>query len=216
MPTETIRRSQNLPPCLPGMEGVHRYWDSRHEAFAAKLVPGDIYVTTQNELLVTTLGSCISVCVHDRLKKMGGMNHFLLPLQAVDAGSWGGCSSATSTRYGNWAMEFLINTLVSQGCKPRNMEFKVFGGGKIGSGRTEDVGQRNIGFVIDYLSTEGYPISSLDVGDIYPRKVHFFPESGRARVKKLQHLRNDTIFEREIAYSRHINEDDTDGSVELF
>ncbi len=212
----TGSQKPTLPRCLPGMEGIHRYWDARHESFAAKLIPGDIYVTLQNELLVTTLGSCISVCIHDRLKRIGGMNHFLLPLQGENAGTWGGCSSATSTRYGNWAMELLINTMLKQGCQTRNMEFKVFGGGKMGGGKSEDVGQRNIGFVIDYLSTEGYPIASLDVGDIYPRKVHFYPESGRVRVKKLQHVRNDTIFEREVEYSQHINQDNTDGSVELF
>ena len=71
---------------------------------AAKILPGEYYVTTHDEIITTVLGSCVSACVWDTVFNVGGMNHFMLPLS--DNGSWGGSELlSTSTRYGNYAME---------------------------------------------------------------------------------------------------------------
>jgi chemotaxis protein CheD len=127
---------------------------------------------------MTTLGSCIAVCLWDRQAHVGGMNHFMLPD--------GGGNGNESGRYGSYAMELLINELMKMGANRMSLEAKVFGGGAVLSGMNSlNVGERNTAFVMDYLKTERIPIVSKDVMDVYPRKVCFFPHSGKAMVKRL-------------------------------
>ncbi|WP_198243342.1 hypothetical protein [methane-oxidizing endosymbiont of Gigantopelta aegis] len=67
------------PPSVPGFEHIRRYWDQENDIVAAKLLPGDFYVTRENEMITTVLGSCISACIRDIETGVGGMNHFMLP-----------------------------------------------------------------------------------------------------------------------------------------
>ncbi len=206
----------DLGVALPGFEHVKRYWDKTHQCVAAKILPGEYYVTVQDELITTVLGSCVSACIRDRRLGVGGMNHFMLPLS--EGGDWGGTAAdvlSTATRYGNFAMEHMINEILKHGGMKRNLEAKVFGGGQIMQ-NLSDVGARNIQFVEDYLRTEGIPILSDDVGDIYPRKVIFFPRTGRALVKRIRHMHNDTVVKRESAYQNEISKQPVQGDVELF
>ncbi|VAX07710.1 Chemotaxis protein CheD [hydrothermal vent metagenome] len=205
----------SFPPPITGFESINRYWDKRHSAIAAKILPGEYYVTTQNEIITTVLGSCVSACIRDRLFGIGGMNHFMLPLSNGEG--WGGAGDllSTATRYGNYAMEHMINDILSHGGHRRNLEVKVFGGGRIIAGMTS-IGDKNIAFVRDYLSREGLEIAGEDLGDIHPRKVVYFPATGRVMMKKLEHLHNDTVIKREEAYRHDIEEQPVEGEVELF
>jgi chemotaxis protein CheD len=200
---------------LPGFEGINRYWDRLHEAVAAKILPGEYYVTGRDEIITTVLGSCVSACIRDRLLRVGGMNHFMLP--ASEGGAWGGAGDPTSTatRYGNYAMEHMINDIFKHGGQRRSLEVKIFGGGQIINAMT-DIGRRNVEFVLDYLRTEGLTVTSRDVGDIYPRKVVYFPSTGRVLVKKLKTMHNDTILRREQAYQHDLEVKPLEGGVELF
>ncbi len=203
------------PPSLAQFGHIRRYWDPQHDSFAAKLLPGEYYVTLHREMICTVLGSCVSACVRDRASGIGGMNHFMLPLDRSHGESaWADASSA-ATRYGNVAMERLINDLLKAGAKRANLEFKLVGGGKVLAAMT-DVGAGNIDFVRNYMKTEGFAVSGEDLGDIYPRKVHFYPETGRVRVKKLLSTRNDTIFARERTYLQQVSDTPQTGDVELF
>jgi chemotaxis protein CheD len=205
----------DLPASLPQFGHIRRYWDPLHESFAAKLLPGEYYVTLHGEMIVTVLGSCVSACVRDRTTGLGGMNHFMLPLDRSHGESaWADATSA-ATRYGNVAMEMLINDLLKAGAKRSNLEFKLVGGGKVLAAMT-DVGAGNIEFIRNYMRTEGFAVAGEDLGDIYPRKVHFHPDSGRVRVKKLQSTRNDTIFARERSYLQQVSAAPQAGDVELF
>jgi chemotaxis protein CheD len=146
------------------------------------------------------------------------MNHFMLPLTDKKAHevNWGKRGIASdATRYGNFAMEHLINTILKNGGRRENLLAKVFGGGKVLAQMT-DVGKRNIDFALHYLKTENIKIETTDTGDLYPRKVIFEPSSGRAFVKKLYTLHNDTIVQREKDYVKHIDCSKVDGDVELF
>ena len=206
---------RKLPAALPQFSHIRRYWDPLHETFAAKLLPGEYYVTTQAEMICTVLGSCVSACVRDRVTGIGGMNHFMLPLDRSQGESaWSELDSA-ATRYGNVAMERLINDLLKAGASRRELEFKLVGGGKVLAAMT-DVGQANIDFVRSYMQTEGYRVAGEDLGDVYPRKVHFYPDSGRVRVKKLLATRNDTIYAREHKYMQQVATAPQGGDVELF
>ncbi|PWB54052.1 MAG: chemotaxis protein CheD [Nitrosomonadales bacterium] len=205
-----------MPLALPGFEHVKRGWNATHECYAARILPGEYYVTKNDESVYTTLGSCISACIRDRVLGIGGMNHFMLPATELsEADAWKAASLSAATRYGNYAMEHLINEILRNGGKRQNLEVKVFGGGRILENMT-DVGQRNIAFVRDYLRTEGLQVASEDVGEIFPRMVVYFPATGRVRVKRLRSLHNNTIASQEKSYIESIKEKPVSGDVELF
>lgn len=203
-------------PSIAGFEHVNRYWDREREIIAAKILPGEYYVTFQNELITTVLGSCVSACIRDKELGIGGMNHFMLPQTHADKFNKGSeAIVGIATRYGNYAMEHLINTILSHGGKRKNLEVKVFGGGKIIPALT-DVGMKNIEFVLNYLDQEGLKLLSQDLGDIYPRKVVYFPKTGKVAMKKIQDLHNDTIIQRERQYINTLKTVPVAGDVELF
>ena len=187
------------------------YYDRMLNTDAVKVLPGEYFVTGGQEVLVTVLGSCISACIRDSTTGMGGMNHFMLP----DEGGREMVSS--SARYGNYAMEVLINHLLKQGARRNRLEAKVFGGGAVlESLSVSKVGERNAEFVLAYLKTEGIPIVAKDLLDSYPRKIYFFPHSGRVLVKKLHRVHNDTLFVRESDYQKRLKSSKVEGDIELF
>ncbi len=206
-----------LEKTISGFEHVNRYVDRRENRFIAKILPGEFYVTrSANELIATTLGSCVSACIWDEENTIGGMNHFMLPLSEVEAEkiTWGNVAS-DATRYGNYAMEHLINEILTHGGIRRNLKAKVFGGGKV-LNQSNEVGLRNAEFVLTYLHQENLTLVGEDLGDVYPRKVLFDPISGRARMKKIQSVSNDTIAVREQQYSQEIKQVPVEGDIELF
>jgi len=189
----------------------NRYFDRIFQRDAVKVLPGEYFVTTTDLVMVTVLGSCVTACIRDRQKGIGGMNHFMLP-----DGAEPGLAS-TSARYGAYAMEVLLNHLIKLGARKQALEAKVFGGGQVmASLKQSQVGERNARFVLNYLSTESIPVVAQDLLDIYPRKVYFFPASGRVMQKKLVKINNDTVVEREKAYARRLGEEAIAGDVELF
>lgn len=217
-----LRKTQEvhdcLEKCLPEFRHINHYWDKDRGMVVAKILPGEFYMTTQPVAIATTLGSCISACIWDDKAHIGGMNHFMLPATDKQAHevNWGSREKVTdATRYGNFAMEHLINTILKCGGRRANLRVKIFGGGKVLK-QMSDVGERNIEFARLYLEQEELQIESFDVGDIYPRKVFFIPSTGQAFVKKLTVLHNDTIFKRETDYSHNIEKNDVEGDVELF
>ncbi len=189
------------------------YFDNNFNAKAVKLLPGEYYVTDQEMLLVTVLGSCVAACIRDSYSGIGGMNHFMLPDSGKDPSS----PMSSSARYGTYAMEILINELLKLGARRSNLEAKVFGGGNVLDGLTvANVGQRNADFVLKFLATEKIRVVAQDLVDIYPRKVYFFPKNSKVMVKKLMKTHNDTISQREKDYSSRIRETVTSGGIELF
>lgn len=189
------------------------YFDREHNIEAAKIMPGEYYATGRDMVLVTVLGSCVCACLRDRKSGIGGMNHFMLP----DAGGDQGSPLADSARYGAYAMEILINQLLKMGAKREHLEAKVFGGGAVLRGFTvANVGERNAEFVLDFLQTESIPVLAKDLLDIYPRKVYFFPASGLVRVKRLKHVHNNTVVDRESEYKMRLRYSRVEGDIELF
>lgn len=203
-------------PALPGFEAINRYWDRTRGGFAAKILPGQYYVTTHDEYIVTVLGSCVSACIRDPVFGVGGMNHFMLPSGEMDGDGVAGVRwPGLATRYGNFAMEHLINAVLKHGGRREHLEVKVFGGGRILAGMS-DIGRRNIEFIREYIRAEGLRITAENLGDVHPRKVVYSPLTGRAQQKKLRSLRNGTVVEREKAYLRELDDEPVAGSIELF
>ena len=175
---------------------------------------GDCLVAGESNLTFSTiLGSCISACVRDVVAGIGGMNHFLLAEQP-------GLSRerySASARYGAFAMEQLINTVLSRGSGSKaNLEIKLFGGGVINSALT-DVGAKNIEFVREFMANEGYQPAAEDLGGSFARRVLFKPHSGRAFVKRLENLENTSVVREELALaSRYAVTLPNPDDVELF
>lgn len=199
-----------LPRPLPGFETINHYWDKQRDMPAAKILPGEYYVTQEDELIATVLGSCVSACVRDRAFGIGGMNHFMLPQQS-DSDSITGAA----TRYGNYAMEHMINDMLKHGARRENLELKVVGGGRIIKGMT-NIGQRNIDFILEYIQTEGLRLLGQDLGGDLPRKVIYQPRTGKLLVKKLRQLNNDTILTREKNYLHKLEQEPVAGEIDLF
>lgn len=195
-------------PRGPG-EASFFYADHHFQYDAVKVLPGEYYVSNEDMMVMTVLGSCIAACIWDGRVRAGGMNHFMLP--EGDGVEGGG-------RYGSYAMELLINHLLKLGARRESMQAKIFGGAQVMAGFSSmNVGERNTKFVLDYLATERIPVVSQDVLDIHPRKVCFFPASGKALVKRLAHAHPETLAVEErkgnvVAVVRSTS----GGSVDLF
>lgn len=188
------------------------YYDRTFDCDAAKILPGEYYYTQEDMLIVTVLGSCVAACIRDRVSGLGGMNHFMLP----DSGDANSPVSA-SMRYGTFAMEVLINELLKAGARRENLEAKVFGGGAVLRGFTAmNVGERNAEFVMNYLKTEQIRVVAEDLNDVHPRKVYFFPRSGKVLVKRLMQVRNDTVARRELDYASRLKVEPVAGDIDLF
>jgi chemotaxis protein CheD len=111
----------------------------------------------------------------------------------------------------------LINHLFKMGARRNRLEAKVFGGGAVlASLSSSNIGARNAEFVLDYLKTEKIPVVAKDLLDSYPRKVYYFPETGRVLVKKLHRVHNETLFSRERDYKDRLSGTRVEGDVELF
>jgi chemotaxis protein CheD len=165
--------------------------------------------------LVTVLGSCVSACLRDRESGVGGMNHFMLPDEGKLVGAHGNISAGG--RYGVHAMELLINQILKLGGRRDRLEAKVFGGGNVLQGfMLSNVGEQNANFIVEYLNIERIPIVARDLLDVWPRKIYYFPRSGKVMVKRLRKVNNDTIVMRERDYGARLFHTPVAGAAELF
>jgi len=159
-----------------------KYFDHLFQVHAVRIAPGEYHVTDMDIALVTTLGSCVSACVFDPHARVGGMNHFLLP-EPLDGTATG--IPATSTTYGRPAMEALLGSLQETGARRDRLCARIYGGGRIISGFSNHVGHDNVSFVRAYLATAGIQILSSSVEENHPRRIYFFPRSGKVFLKNL-------------------------------
>ncbi len=186
------------------------YRDRHFDIDAAKIGPGEYYITQRDMVIVTVLGSCVSACMRDPVAKVGGMNHFMLPDRDVEG------PLSASARYGAYAMEVLINQLFALGARRERLEAKVFGAARVLPGMS-DIGRRNAAFAIDYLKRESIRVVAEDLGSNEPCKIYFFAQSGRVLLKRLKSLRNDTIVQRERDYAEKLEHISAKaGSADLF
>jgi chemotaxis protein CheD len=192
----------------PG-EASFFYADHHFQYDAVKVLPGEYFVANEEMVIMTVLGSCIAACIWDSRVRVGGMNHFMLP---------DGEGNDGFGRYGSYAMELLLNEMFKMGARRETMQAKVFGGGAVMAGfTTMNVGERNTQFVMNYLAEEHIPVVSKDVLDIHPRKVCFFPVTGKAMVKRLAHSHPEKlVVEERKGNVASLVRSTAGGSVDLF
>lgn len=180
---------------------THAYYDTTFGRRAMKVLPGEYSVTTEDLMLVTVLGSCVSACVRDKTLGIGGMNHFMLPSR-----NEGESILSPSMRYGTHAMEVLLNQLYKAGAKRERLEIKVFGGAAVLAGMsTLDVGERNGKFVLEFLRNEGLTVAAKDLFDVHPRKVYFVPSTGQIMVRKLRSQNSAADLDSEAQYASKLS-----------
>ena len=191
---------------------IRRMHDTRFPHEIAVIMPGEYFVSKEPMVVYTVLGSCISVCVRDTVAKVGGMNHFILatPTDNSVNDQWG-----ESARYGSYAMEVLVNELLNRGGHKSRFEVKVFGGGKLYEAKN-DVGANNAAWVLAYLEREGIRPIKADVGDVHPRKVYYFTDSGRVLLKKLDRVQRQDVVKEEQRYQLELEQEVNVGDVTLF
>ena len=189
------------------------YYDRQFDCQVAKILPGEYYVTSSDMAISTVLGSCVSACIRDKKLNVGGMNHFMLPGNSDVFNPL-----SASARYGSYAMEILINEILKRGASRENLEAKIFGGGNVMEAMANsNVGERNAKFVVDYLGFESIPIVAQDLLDTCPRKVIFFPQTGKVLMKRLHNERIDReIVAVENRYSQTLGRASVANDIELF
>jgi chemotaxis protein CheD len=174
-----------------------RYFDQQFQCEAVKILPGEYFITNRDTLIVTMLGTCVSVCLRDPQSGIGGMNHFMLP---------DGDPRRESGKYGTYAMQVLIDHLLKLGARRAGFEAKVFGGGHVVSAfENNHIGMRNVEFALHFLRTARIPVVARDVLETHARKLYFFPATGRVLVRSISTLNNSTLLDREAAYLERIN-----------
>ena len=186
------------------------------ERLARNVHPGAWLIDSEKPL-ATLLGSCVCVCLHDPQLKIGGINHFLLP--DISRSRDGEVDALLS---GNFAMEALLNGLLTRGAKKARLQAKAFGGGTIidaGEG-TPSIGMRNAGFAKEWLAREGIQLISSDFLGPWSRKVIFLPSCGEAFCKRMMTnmAAADVIAREERAYAETLRRKNTGGDkkIELF
>lgn len=152
------------------------------------LMTGSIFVHEEAHLVTTVLGSCVSVCLWDPVKKVAGMNHYMLPL-------WNG-EGLASPKYGSIAIPIMIEKMLVLGAEKKNMQAKVFGGGEVlkVSNAALNVGERNVLLAYDLLEREKIPVVSADVRGKLGRKIIYKTETGNVYLKRLNKQIDDILF----------------------
>lgn len=208
--SSTERRRADPTSAAP----ASRYFDSRLGRQVVKVLPGKHHVTRDpDEVVATTLGSCVSACVRDPAIGVGGLNHFMLP---GDPKSLDWSHPNMEMRYGQNAMERLINDILREGGRRERLEIKVFGGGNV-MGRNLDVGDRNVAFVRAYLAEEGFRIAAEDLGGDWPRRILYDPQTGKVDRLLLRRDADRAVVDEEAAHRSVLRQKGVQaGSIELF
>ncbi|MCR4715529.1 MAG: chemotaxis protein CheD [Treponemataceae bacterium] len=185
---------------------MNRHFDPHFQKDIVTIHPGEYYSTFEDIYIATVLGSCISIALFDISIHLGGLNHFMLPKSGRED-----VSMEEEGRFGNFAVELLINDLLKKGAKHENLRAKVFGGGNVletSSSKMSMTGINNINFALSYLETERIPIVVNDTGGIFPRKIYFHPQTSKVYLKRIQKsgFSVDQIKQREEQYQAHLQQ----------
>jgi chemotaxis protein CheD len=194
---------------------MHKRFHPKLKRPMVVIQPGEYYVTKEDEVIATVLGSCVSVCLKDEKHHIGGMNHFMLPgdFRIEDV------FTSNSARYGMYAMEMVLGDLIKMGGDRSNLTAKIFGGGHVlqsVANSSNSVPASNIAFVKAFMSMEGIPVIKTDLGGRHGRQVLFLPRMGKVFVKHLIPDADSALAVRERQYQSNLRRDIKDEDVTLF
>ncbi len=145
------------------------------------LYPSSLFASREPYVVKTILGSCVAICLWDKRLKIGGINHYMLP-------NWNG-NDLASPKYGNIALDKLLERMQSLGSRVEDIQAKIFGGGELldsGKGSAIMIGERNIRVARLMLEDKNIPIIASSTGGKRGRKILFFTDTGEVRHKFLE------------------------------
>ncbi len=166
---QSFKTQSSQPTAAPGTDPKHN------------IIVGEVYASERAEWISTLLGSCVATCLYDDVKKIGGMNHFMLPDSSM--------GSKLTASIGVHAMELLINQIMKLGGSRKNLKAKIFGGGKVLERQSDrwNIGQKNIDFAKAFLQTEQIPIVACHTGGNVGMSIKFNTHSTKVLVRLLDH-----------------------------
>ncbi len=173
---------------------------------------GGYYAGNKPTVIRTLLGSCVSVCLYDKVTRTGGMNHILLPgkanLDKADSGA----------RFGVNAMELLINEIIHRGGNRSRLTAKAFGGASlIGDIPWENtMGKKNVDFVIDFLRKESIRLINQDFGGRHSRSVYFHTDTGEVLMKRIKWIPGELFTKEENKLEQIRKEARRNSNITLF
>lgn len=172
------------------------YFDHQFKRDVIKIMPGEFCVASGSKTaLATVLGSCVSAVIWDPVTRIGGMNHFMLSSSHYDG------PNRESARFGLFAMDALIEHVLLAGALRHCLEARVFGGARVLKGQmASDIGAGNAEFALDYLDEVGIPVVGQNLGDVCPRKLYFFPDSGQVLMRRLKTEDSSEVMREEQAF----------------
>ena len=161
---------------------MYERYSKKYEKKITIIHPGEFYVSRNDELIGTLLGSCVAVCLHDTVRRVSGMNHFMLPGRISERDIF----QDSSAKYGITAINELISHMERAGAPIRNLSAKVFGGGHVLSleANSVTIPHDNVRLARVLLEHADIPIVASDVGENYTRKILMDVKSGRIYLKK--------------------------------
>lgn len=138
---------------------------------------GEIYIATEPTEIATVLGSCVAVCLFDKVRKIGAMNHYLVPL-------WNG-NGLQTPKFGNISIPRMIENMNNIGCDTRNLEAKLFGGANISDTKLDHmmVGKKNIIIAREILKEHRIPVTAEDTGGSKGRRILLKSDSGKVMLR---------------------------------
>jgi chemotaxis protein CheD len=151
------------------------------ELFKYHLQPGFIFTSLEPALVTTIVGTCVAVCLYDRRLRCGGVNHYFFPKTPR--------GGKNTPKYGNVAIPALVRMMLSQGCRVRDMEAQIFGGGRRSMSDPGSVGGGNVKMARKILKKLKIPIVSEDTGGVKGRRVLFHTCTNEAIVMKTHKIR---------------------------
>ncbi|MBN2618037.1 MAG: chemotaxis protein CheD [Spirochaetales bacterium] len=171
---------------------MFKSYNTKFKKEVVTIYSGECYVSTSGEILSTILGSCVAVCLYDLRNGIGGMNHFMLPTRTYKTAEYG-----QPLKYGDYAIEHLIEQMLKLGSDFNNIKAKIFGGGKViyHNGESLTIGEVNINYAKSFLNKIGIKIEKEDIGSDKGRNITFFTETSDVFVKKVHISNNIQTFE---------------------
>lgn len=186
---------------------MEKYYSPKYKTEIINILPGE-YAVSSDVALTTVLGSCVSVVLYCASKRIGGLNHFMLPQKTGEDINL----ESKSGKYGMAAMELLINALIKKGVRKEELAAQVFGGssmfGEANRLGKRSIGQINIDFATFYLEEENIPIVGQNVGGEGGHKITFFPTFGSILVSNLR--KEKLLVEQEKKYAKELLNEDGD------
>ena len=193
------------------------YYDGRFKKTIYDISPGDFFVSSDSIIISTVLGSCISVLIHDRVRKMGGLNHFMLA-----HGKESDNDLLKKERYGLYAMESLLNGFYKTGSLRSNLSAKMFGGSSVLAFKeitNFNIGEKNALYAREFLKNEEIPLVAEDIGGNLPRRLYLEPDTFKVyvRKKKFDPVQYEKLIEEMAEYKTRVDKTDrTGGEIVLF